>query len=292
MTSVGVRPSAGVSEQWLRLREPADAAARSTALAGRVRQVLGATRGCVVGDASTVVHDLGSGSGSMGRWLAPQLKGPQCWVLHDRDPDLLRAAAEDPPGPAADGTSVTLETRPSDVTGLGVGDLAGASLVTASALLDMFCADELERFVAACVAGGCPVLLTLSVTGQVRLSPTDPLDAELESAFNAHQQRTVGGGALLGPAAAGVAAELFTKAGFRVEFDQSPWNLDAYSAELTAEWLRGWVGAAVEQRPDRAAAGDAYLERRRGELATGLLAVAVQHVDLLALPGPSERSRE
>lgn len=292
MTSVGVRPSAGVSEPWLRLREPTDAAARSTAMVDRLAQVLGAARGGVEAGASMVVHDLGCGSGSMGRWLAPHLKGPQRWVLHDRDPDLLRAAADDPPGPAADDASVTLETRLSDVTRLGAGDLAGASLVTTSALLDMFCADELERFVAACVAGRCPVLLTLSVTGRVRLSPPDPLDAELESAFNAHQQRTVGGRVLLGPAAAGVAAELFTEAGFRVELDQSPWNLNADSAELTAEWLRGWVGAAVEQRPDRAAAGDAYLERRGRELATGVLAVAVQHVDLLALPEPSDGSSE
>ena len=33
--------------------------------------------------APIVVHDLGSGTGSMMRWLAPLLPGPQTWVLHD-----------------------------------------------------------------------------------------------------------------------------------------------------------------------------------------------------------------
>ena len=40
-----------------------------------------------------MIHDLGSGTGSMSRWLAPRLPGPQHWVLHDRDADLLARAA-------------------------------------------------------------------------------------------------------------------------------------------------------------------------------------------------------
>ena len=58
-----------------------------------------------------VIHDLGCGTGSMGRWLAPRLPGPQHWVLHDRDADLLAVAADEPPGVAADGAAVTVETR-------------------------------------------------------------------------------------------------------------------------------------------------------------------------------------
>ena len=58
-----------------------------------------------------VVHDLGSGTGSMGRWLAPLLDGPQHWVLHDRDPDLLHVAADAPAPASADGSPVTVETR-------------------------------------------------------------------------------------------------------------------------------------------------------------------------------------
>ncbi len=58
-----------------------------------------------------MIHDLGCGTGAMGRWLAPLLPGPQHWVLHDRDADLLEVAAADAPGPAADGAPVTVEAR-------------------------------------------------------------------------------------------------------------------------------------------------------------------------------------
>ena len=78
MSAVGVR----VSPEWLALREPADAAARSAELAGRLARHLPAA-------GPLVIHDLGGGSGAMGRWLAPRLPGPQHWVLHDRDVDLL-----------------------------------------------------------------------------------------------------------------------------------------------------------------------------------------------------------
>ena len=126
-----------VSGEWLDLREPADAAARNPELVQHLRRHLPST-GCLV------IHDLGCGTGSMGRWLAPLLPGPQHWVLHDRDEDLLDVAAAEPPGPAADGARVSVETRPSDVTRLRPGDLADASLVTASALLDLLTRDELD----------------------------------------------------------------------------------------------------------------------------------------------------
>ncbi len=90
-----------------------------------------------------LIHDLACGSGAMGRWLAPLLRGPQRWILHDRDAELLALAAADLPGPAADGAAVALETRLCDITRLGRDDLAGATLITASALLDLLTEDEL-----------------------------------------------------------------------------------------------------------------------------------------------------
>ena len=86
------------------------------------------------------------------------LPGPQHWVVHDRDADLLAVAVGDPPGPAADGAEVTVEARQSDITRLRPGDLANATLVTASALLDMLTGDELAGLVAVCGGAGCPVL--------------------------------------------------------------------------------------------------------------------------------------
>ena len=139
MSAAAVR----VSPEWLVLREPADAAARSAELAERLGAHLPAA-------GRLVIHDLGGGSGAMGRWLAPRLPGPAalggprprrgaCWSLRSPTP---RAAA--------DGAAVTVEARRSDITRLAPDDLAGASLIAASALLDMLTADELARMLGAC----------------------------------------------------------------------------------------------------------------------------------------------
>ena len=75
------------------------------------------------------------------------------------------------------------------------------------------------------------------------------LDAELTAAFNAHQRRTVDGRALLGPDAVDAAVAAFSRHGVEVVVRSTPWRLGPDQAELAAEWLTGWVGAAVEERP-------------------------------------------
>jgi hypothetical protein len=241
-----------VSPAWLDLREAADALARSTELAERLARHLP--------PGPLEIHDLGGGSGSMGRWLAPRLPGPQHWVVHDRDPDLLALAVANPPG------GVTVEARQSEIGALE--DLGGADLVVASALLDILTADELAAMLAACA--GRPLLLALTVTGSVTLAPGEPLDRRVETAFNDHQRR----GGLLGPDA----VHRFDGAIVRA----SPWHLGAADADLIAEWLDGWVAAACEQDP--ALDARAYLARRHAQAAAGELAVTVDHADVLVLP--------
>ncbi len=267
---------ARASAEWLRLREPADAAARAPELVDELRSILPTGEGAVI-------HDLGCGSGSMARWLAAQLPAPQHWVMYDRDDDLLALAAADPP-PSSDGTPVSIETRRRDVTRLGPGELAGATLITASALLDMMTAEELDRLVVASAGRGCPVLIALSVTGQVEISPPDPLDRFIGEAFNAHQRRVTGAGRLLGPGAVSVAVDGFTRRGLNVLVKPSPWRLGPDQAELAAEWFTGWVAAACEQRPELRVDVPSYARRRLAQAASGLLSVTVAHQDLLARP--------
>jgi hypothetical protein len=266
-------PDVRVSREWLALREPADAAARAVDLVEHLPEC-----------GSWVIHDLGGGSGSMGRWLAPRLAGRQHWVVHDRDGDLLAAAAADSPGPASDGAAVTVETRQSDITRLSLEDLAGASLITASALLDMLTGEELTGLVSVCADPGCPALLTLSVVGRVALTPADPLDARVAAAFNDHQRRAAARGRLLGPDAVSFAVEEFDRLGCSVLVRESPWRLGASRAELVAEWFEGWVGAACEQRPELVGDVGPYARRRLEQLGAGQLTVVVEHADLLALP--------
>jgi hypothetical protein len=256
-----------VSPDWLVLREPADAAARSPELADRLARHLRASN-------RLVIHDLGAGSGAMARWLAPRLPGPQHWVVHDRDADLLELAVAAPPGAA----SVTVEARRSDIAQLTASDLADASLVTASALLDLLTVRELIRMLRACM--GRPMLLALTVVGRVTLTPADRLDARIGAAFNSHQRR----GRLLGPDAVATAFEALRGMGAEVLVRPSPWRLGAAHLDVTLEWLDGWVAAACEQEPALANAAPAYRYKRMAQAAAGALAVTVDHADLLVLP--------
>jgi hypothetical protein len=273
MTVGGIR----VSSEWLDLREPADAAARAGDLVEHLRRRLPAT-------GRSVIHDLACGTGAMGRWLAPLLPGTQHWVVHDRDPDLLQVAAADLPGPAADGASVVVETRLSDITELRSDDLAGTTLITASALLDLMTGDELAGLIGVCAKAGCPALLTLSVVGRVDLAPAVPLDSRVAAAFDAHQRRMTVGGRLLGPDAVETAVEGFRGIGAEVLIRPSPWRLGATEADLTAEWFTGWVAAACEWDAGLAAEAETYARRRLAEARAGELAVTVDHADLLILP--------
>ncbi|TQI93690.1 methyltransferase domain-containing protein [Amycolatopsis cihanbeyliensis] len=261
---------------WLELRADADAAARASGLVAALRAHLPGP--------PLLVRDLGCGTGSMLRWLAGRLPGPQRWILHDRDPALLAVAAAAQPEHAADGAPVAVRTERGDITELRADDLAGTSLVTASALLDLLTAEEVAGLAGACTGAGCAALLTLSVAGRVELTPADPLDAELAAAFDDHQRRTVHGRELLGPDAVEATAAAFQRGGAAVRRHPSPWRLGESEAVLAAEWLRGWVAAAVEHRPDLEPAAEGYLRRRLSSCAEGALRVVVWHEDLLVLP--------
>ena len=244
--------------EWLRLREPADAEARSGELVDELRRHLPAA-------GPLVIHDLGGGSGAMGRWLAPRLPHPQHWVIHDRDEDLLALAVADQPA------GVTVEARRGDITRPAPDALAGADVVVASALLDMLSADELTRMLAACA--GRPLLIAMTVTGRVSFAPPEPLDVPLSVAFNAHQRRD----GRLGPDAVPAALDAL---GAEVLVRPSPWHLGAAHAELMTAWFGGWVDAACEKEPELASEARPYRERRLAQAHEA----TVDHADLLVLP--------
>lgn len=263
-----------VSREWLALREAEDARARSRKLARAAARRLAA--------GPIVIHDLGSGTGSMMRWLAPLLPGPQTWVLHDWNSELVEHATRGGAPRDRDGQPVSVRTRTGELSLLEPGALDGASLVTASALLDVLTSDELRGVVDACVSVGCPVLLSLSVTGEVRLDPPDPLDDAIAAAFDRHQQRLVDGRRLLGPTGVAVAEDLFHERGWSVRTATTPWRLGGHDPLLLEQWLDGRLEAAIEQRPGLAL--DDYRGRRSDELRRGALSAVVAHTDLLAWP--------
>ena len=126
------------------------------------------------------------------------------------------------------------------------------------------------------------MLLALTVVGRVALTPAEPLDARIAAAFNAHQRRRRRRCSARTPSRP-PSSEL-RATGAEVLVRPSPWRLDAAHADLTAEWLGGWVAAACEQEPALAAEAGAYRDRRLAQAAAGELAVTVDHADLLVLP--------
>ena len=238
MTTEPVRAGSG----WLALREPADAAARAAELVEILRPHL-PTDGMLI-------HDLGCGTGSMARWLAPQLSGPQRWVLHDRDAELLELAASNPPTRSADGAAVAVETRLDDITRLDPGDLAGVSLLTASALLDMFTSEELDAVRRRLCRSGLSCPRHAQRRGRGRLTPAHPFDREVMDAFNAHQRRRTAGGPLLGPDAVGAAAVAFEQRGFKVVMRPSPWPTPVPSTPTSRRSgsPAGWMRPASRRR--------------------------------------------
>jgi hypothetical protein len=148
----------------------------------------------------------------------------------------------------------------------------------------MLTRDELTGMITACAAARCPILITLSVTGQVELTPAEPLDGHVAAAFDAHQRRATDRGRLLGPDAVAVAARLFGRLGAEVLVRPSPWRLGGEQTELLVEWLTGWVGAACEQDPELGPGASDYLRRRLAQATAGALRVTVHHADLLVLP--------
>ena len=261
---------------WLALREAADHRARAGELLDPLAEAWREGRW------SRVV-DLGAGTGSNLRYLAPRLPGPQRWTLVDHDAALLEETRRGEPPRARDGEEVSLEVRVGDLVGEGLADVEEAELVTASALLDLVTEEWLEALARRCAAAGAAALLALTWDGSVRWSPpAHPDDARTVEAVVRHQRTDKGMGPALGPDGAAVAERLFRDAGYRTRLRPSPWVLGAADAPLVEALVTGWEEAAVAVRPDEAERIRAWARHRRRPLGDGTLTVG--HLDLLALP--------
>ena len=258
------------------LREAADAAARAPDL---VERLAGTCRR----QAAVVIHDLGCGTGSMGRWLAPRLPGPQHWVAARpgrrparRSPPPTRPAR--PPTARRSPSRPAARHHPADRRRPGRRDL-----VTASALLDMLTADELERLVAACAGAGCPVLLTLSVIGRVELTPADPLDAPRRRRVQRPPAPTTAGAGCSARTRSAPPSTAFARLGCRRPRAAQPLAAGPGRGRPGGRVVRGWVGAACEQDARAGRASRAYTRRRLAQARPERLAVTVHHADLLVL---------
>lgn len=259
------------TSDWLALREPVDHRSRAADLIAPLAEWW-ETR------PTRRVLDLGSGTGSNLRYLAPRLPGEQRWTLVDRDAALLDRAER-----AAVPRVVRTECVVGELSREGVALVSEADLVTASALLDLVTLEWLERLVARCRAAGSAALLTLTWDGTMTWSDPDPDDTRVAEAVRSHQLRDKGMGPALGPAAGPAAERAFRTAGYDTRLRSSPWRLGAADASLVHALIDGWEAAASAQSPEDTARIRSWVERRRATTSTEFV-LEVGHVDLLALP--------
>jgi len=287
---------------WLELREPVDSESRARPLERLLAERLRAR-----GRDRLAIADLGAGTGSNLRHLAPRLAdargGHQHWRLLDADPALLAEV----PGRIrtwahARGYGVVDKDTGLEVTGRAEApftldvttqesDLSRdplpvdrVDLVTGSALLDLVSRAWLQAFARRLRESGAACLIALSYDGHIAWQPSIAGDEEVMRLVNRHQRGEKTFGQALGPDGGAVAAAELESAGFTVDTAQAPWRLGPDDQALQQHLHAGWAAAASEAAPHRAEAIRAWLERRMDLLESGQGHVTVGHLDVLALP--------
>ncbi|MEM6376099.1 MAG: class I SAM-dependent methyltransferase [Pseudomonadota bacterium] len=244
--------------EWLALREPADHAARDLDLLQRAIGLAGAV---------PRILDIACGTGSTLRAFAPHVSQRATWRLLDNDATLLERAGQNSP--------TAVETYSFDISNPHDIPVADASLVTASALLDLVSETWLEALVASLCARDLPFYAALSYDGRMNWTPRHEEDDLVTEAFNRHQRLDKGFGPALGPDAVPVARRLFEARGYVVSLAASDWRFDNGACALKDRLTRDIATAAAE-------AG--YTAMPDWQAQAGSRALVVGHLDLLAMP--------
>lgn len=261
------------SADWLGLREQYDLRARNPT-------VLAALAAAVADQTSIAIIDLACGTGATLRAVSSRLPHRQSWRLVDNDPSLLARAASSAPA-----IGKTFSAIPIDIA----RELEAAldeplDLVTTSALLDLVSAEWLERLALEIAARGLLVYAALTYDGRVTFEPADPVDVRMIEAVNQHQRRDKGFGPALGPTAAVEAIARFETLRYAVVHGKSDWTFGRLDCEIQADLLAGWAAAAHEVGDLTLAEINAWLTRRRDQIASGRSSIRVGHIDFFARP--------
>ena len=254
----------GVSAQWLALREPADHAARDAGLLERAEAWL---------KPGAVVMDLGSGTGSTARAFG---EAHWSWSFVDEDKDLLEKALSRHPD---------AEAHAKDIDQIDALPFGKASLVTASALLDLMPYAWVSALAAVLKKSALPLYAALNYNGIMRWTPALDGDEAVRAAFNAHQTTDKGLGPAMGPQSAAATQTVFQDHGYAVHLADSPWRLGPEHATLQAQLIEGIASAAHEMG---CAAATAWAKARLAVLEN--TTAVIGHTDLFAHPVNPSRS--
>jgi hypothetical protein len=271
----------GFSADWLALREPVDAAARSLGLA---RVAWDALRRAPSVAAGIDVIDLGAGTGANLRYAAPLIEAAQRWLLVDNDAVLLGAAAAQLRSwrPTA---RCQVQTLPLDLTRqLSHLPLRAGTLLTASALLDLVSEGWLRELIQRGAAAGAIMWFALTYDGRLECHPAEPEDGEVRELVNRHQLTDKGFGAALGPGAVRLTQQLLAGQAYHVHCEPSNWHVTPEQRALQYALIEGWCRAAAQLAPHRAAVLEGWRLRRQAHIAGGRSELRVGHVDIVGYP--------
>ncbi|MFH5925269.1 class I SAM-dependent methyltransferase [Roseomonas xinghualingensis] len=277
---------------WLELREPPDARARDLRLAQALSAAL---------PARPRLLDLGAGTGSLFRWLAPILNRPQAWTLVDADVTLIEFAFDTIADRAvAVGFEVSAPNKHTLLVHTPAGawrieglvlDLADAPHglplgradgVVCTALCDLVSRSWVSRMAEAL---RLPFYSALNVHGDARFLPVHPADGTVARGFRRDQLRDKGfGGPALGGGATRAMAEAFRAQGFQVTTAPSPWRIGTHETRMLSDLAQGHAQAAMRQAPRNGEVITGWATARTAQARRGRLRAVVGHSDLLALP--------
>lgn len=288
------RDVSGFSQAWLSLREPADHAARHSALNEAL--FAWASRRTPLR-----IMDFGTGTGSNLRYLCPLLGRDQHWTLVDNDaqllshlPDILSHwGAANGIAVQRSGDSINLSNAVFNATvhwqqtdlanDLNSLPFAATDLVTGSALLDLTSGNWLDQLASQCIEHRCASLFVLSYDGRIEWQPVNEADALMVERLNQHQLGDKGFGDALGPQAGHYLAGQL-QAGQQVMCRASDWVLGSKHHALQSALIEGWTSAAIEQDTTRQAAIEQWRTLRDSHNEKNQSSLTVGHLDVLALP--------
>jgi hypothetical protein len=278
---------------WLSLRERLDFAARNRDLAVVLAERL---------PKRPLLIDLGAGTGSLFRFLAPIIAGTQRWIFADIDRSLIETAIDRTawwakgcgfsarlagmsPAPAltisTSNCAWYIETLAIDLTNVPRGlPLDEVDAVVCSALLDLTSRHWIERLVAELRT---PFYSSLTVDGRDAWSPPHPADLAVRLAFQRDQRREKGLGLALGVDAVRVAEEFLATSGFETLTARSDW-LIGRGERFGPLFARMTARAARRAVPAEAVKFAEWTRARRIQAADKRLAIRIGHRDILAFP--------
>jgi hypothetical protein len=255
------------SSDWLTLREPVDHRSRNILLQSQVVDYLYNIKSA---DAKAIrLMDIGSGTGSNLRALAPHLHTVQYWTLCDHDAELLHTARQvllawgDE---EISHTAVGLEpfsnssiqpvaiTKQNKKIYIGFREIdlfrdfrsildEPVDIFTAAAFFDLVSDSWLTEF---CAYLSKPLYCVLTYDGAENWYPPEKNDSIILQAFHQHQSTDKGFGPALGPAAINRMQYLLENQHFNVVSAQSPWILTKDDQDLIEQLVTGTAQAVRE----------------------------------------------